>query len=274
VQSEDIVRQLIKFVSKTGRLPKPNEPGWTQLVQAAFETFGSFHLPMFLQIKMYVFNFYRFTVENLLHSSTKDGYRILDAGCGKGDSLRDYSKPKNAEVIGVDILRANVVASKRRWRSAGYVVADLAMLPFGEDTFDGTLSVDVMEHVEDKTLVIDELARVTRKGGFFVGCSTNVLNPVLLLDTAFPTLLKPIAMKFSNVAELVPRHSRFGPSSLNRTLIRAGYELDHLALVGTPPFEGKKIPWLSYLWIFFDRLTRKKPLLYLKETMVWQATRA
>lgn len=273
MQSEDTLLQLIRFVSKTGRLPKPDEPGLEHLVEAAAKIFGSFHLPMFLQMKSYVFNFYRFTVEHSLYCSTKDGYRILDAGCGRGDSLRDYSKPKNAEIVGVDILRTDVAASKRRWRAADFVAADLAMLPFREDIFDGALSVDVMEHVKDKTFTIGELARVTRRGGFFLGCSTNVLNPVLLLDTIFPRLLKIVVNKFSNVAELVPRHSRFSPSNLNRTLIKAGYELDHLTLMGTPLFEGKKLSWLSYLWILFDKLTKKKPLLYLKETMVWHATR-
>jgi ubiquinone/menaquinone biosynthesis C-methylase UbiE len=273
MQSEDIVLQLVKFVSKTGRLPKPNEPGLEHLVQAAVKTLGSSRLPMFLQMKSYVFNFYRFTIENSLYNSTKDGFRILDAGCGKGDSLRDYSKPKNAEVIGVDILLTDVAASKRRWRAADFVVADLEMLPFREDTFDGALSVDVMEHVEDKTFAMGELARVTRKGGFFLGSSTNVLNPILLLDTIFPKLLKALVNRFSNVAELVPRHSRYSPSSLNGALVKAGYKLDHLTLMGTPVFEEKKMPWLSYLWIVFDKLTKKKPLLFLKETMVWQATR-
>lgn len=41
MQSENIVQQFIQFVASTGRLPKQNEPGLEQLIQAAIKTFGS-----------------------------------------------------------------------------------------------------------------------------------------------------------------------------------------------------------------------------------------
>jgi flagellar biosynthesis chaperone FliJ len=41
MSSEEIVQQLIKFVSETGRLPKPDEPGLENLVNSAIRHFGS-----------------------------------------------------------------------------------------------------------------------------------------------------------------------------------------------------------------------------------------
>lgn len=41
MQSEDVVQQLLKFVSENGRLPEANEPGHRELVRIAIETFGS-----------------------------------------------------------------------------------------------------------------------------------------------------------------------------------------------------------------------------------------
>ncbi len=41
MQSEEIVNQLLEFVSETGRLPKSDEPGLKPLIEAAVDTFGS-----------------------------------------------------------------------------------------------------------------------------------------------------------------------------------------------------------------------------------------
>jgi ubiquinone/menaquinone biosynthesis C-methylase UbiE len=275
MSSKSSVQQLIAFVSKNGKFPEPSELGLENLVQTVVKEFGSVHLPMFVQMKFYIFNFYRFTVENLLASSMGDDHRVLDAGCGHGDSLRDYSKPKKGEVIGVDVSRTEVALSKRRWNGhASFVVADLSRLPFIEEAFDGAFSVDVLEHVDDKATVIRELARITRKGGFFVGSSSNNLNPLCFFDTTFGTLTKSVVDKFSNNDKAYDRHSRFSPSNLNSTLTKSGYLLNNFILTGTPVFDDKKMPMLAYIWILFDKVTRRKPLIYLKETMVWQATKS
>lgn len=214
---------------------------------------------------------YGFVVEKLLHGCLKQRCLLLDAGCGKGGSMRLV--PKNVGFVGVDILRANLVAAKFLRKNLSYVVADLTWLPFIEGAFGGALSVNVVEHVDDKTAVIGELARVTHEGGFFIGCSTNLLNPVLWLDVKLPMLLKPLVMKFAPSHHYYDRHSRFSPSSLTSTLNATGYQMDYLALLGCVLFNKEKQPWFAYLWILFDKLTRKKPLLYLKEVMVWKATR-
>lgn len=41
MDSEEIIQQLLDFVSETGRLPKPDEPGFEELIRTAVKTFGS-----------------------------------------------------------------------------------------------------------------------------------------------------------------------------------------------------------------------------------------
>jgi SAM-dependent methyltransferase len=177
-------------------------------------------------------------------------------------------------MVGIDILRSNVVACKGRWRNRSYVVADLNMLPFCEGAFDGVVSADVLEHVEGKTVAINELARVTRKGGFLVGCSSNVLYPILWLDDKLAWLMKPLVMKLADKGHY-DRHSRFSPTSLVKVLSSTGYQLDFWSLLGYPQFcvhrhASKK---LVLPWILFDKLTKAKIFLYFKEILVWQARR-
>lgn len=202
----------------------------------------------------------------------KDKHLLLDAGCGEGCSLSFSSDA--VEFISIDISRANIIACRQRWTERNYVIADLVALAFKARVFDGVLSADVLEHVDDKNDSIEELARITQEGGFFVGCSTNLLNPILLLDAELPILTKALEMKFVNPGHY-KRHSRFTPSSLAKILKSTGYQMDCLYLIGHVLFSYKRSPIvLSLLWMFFDRFTRKKPLLYLKEELVWQATLA
>jgi ubiquinone/menaquinone biosynthesis C-methylase UbiE len=227
----------------------------------------------FLSLKSYRFVNYRFVFENLLKCCVKQTYLLLDAGCGRGASISYV--PNAREFVSIDVLRANVIACKRRWKERSYVIADLTMLPFIEGSFDGALSADVLEHVDKKTAAINELARITRSGGFFIGCSSNNMNPVFWLDVKLPMLMKPLVMKLAGPGNY-DRHSRFSPSSLNKTLDRARYRLNYLYLFGFPTFSMRTAndqPWVALSWVLFDLLTKKKPLLFLKEILVWQATK-
>jgi ubiquinone/menaquinone biosynthesis C-methylase UbiE len=225
----------------------------------------------YLHLHSYKFIYHRFILETLVKSCTKNGCLLLDAGCGRRGSI--VCPSDKVVIVGIDILRANVIACRLRWKSRGYVVADLTMLPFIRSAFGGVVSVEVLEHVNDKTAALNELARITQRGGFFVGCSTNILNLILWLDAKFPMLMKPLVMKLAEPGHY-ERHGRFSPSSLIKTLNLTGYRMDRLYLLGQPLFSKTRTPLgLALLWVLFDRLTKKKPLLYLKEVLVWQATR-
>jgi ubiquinone/menaquinone biosynthesis C-methylase UbiE len=197
---------------------------------------------------------------------------LLDAGCGKGDSIA--CQLSNVELVGVDVLRSNIAVCKSRWRSRTYVVADVTMLPFIKDSFGGALSADVIEHIKDKSGAMNELSRVTQQGGFFVACTSNVLNPIFWLDTKFQILMKPLVIKYGASGHY-ERHSRLSPSGLLKILNSSRYRMDSLYILGYPLFsQTKDIPGgLVSLWVLFNRLTQHRPLLYLKEALVWQATR-
>jgi SAM-dependent methyltransferase len=226
-----------------------------------------------LGMKSYRFFNYRFILENLVKCSVKQPCLLLDAGCGRGDSI--YEMPDGLEFVSVDILRANIIACRRLWKERSYVIADLTMLPFIEGSFDGALSVDVLEHVDNKTAAINELARITSDKGFFIGCSSNIMNPIFWLDVKLPMLMKPLVMKLATPGHY-DRHSRFSPSSLNKTLDGARYRLNYLYFIGFPTFSraiAYDQPLIALGWVLFDKVTKKKPLLYLKEMLVWQATK-
>ena len=78
--------------------------------------------------------------------------RVLDLGCGK-----NKHRIAEAEVIGVDIDP----------ESSADVIYDLNKLPwpFDDDEFDEVICQDILEHLEDLPSVMQEIRRISRRGG-------------------------------------------------------------------------------------------------------------
>jgi ubiquinone/menaquinone biosynthesis C-methylase UbiE len=102
------------------------------------------------------------------------GARILDVGSGLG-SLAIELALAGAEVTAVDPFHEWRTLSAQRARSLGITVhhidADARRLPFENDSFDGCVTLQVLEHIQHSKQAILEIARVLKPGGrFFISC--------------------------------------------------------------------------------------------------------
>ena len=94
----------------------------------------------------------------------RPGTVVLDAGCGTGSNLvmlRDLGQ----EAVGVDALPAAVELARRICPESAVELGDVTSLPFADESFDGVVLLDVLEHVDDR-LALSEATRVLRRGGF------------------------------------------------------------------------------------------------------------
>jgi ubiquinone/menaquinone biosynthesis C-methylase UbiE len=91
-------------------------------------------------------------------------YIVLDAGCGNGRFARAIAAPN---VVGIDSSAAMVEQAIGRGVDARE--ADIQDLPFRDDEFDVVVSNWTLYHLPDLERGLAELARVTRRGGRFVG---------------------------------------------------------------------------------------------------------
>jgi SAM-dependent methyltransferase len=90
------------------------------------------------------------------------GPKVLDAGCGGGGYV-DFFSAEGFDAYGLDKFDCFLATAKECQRRGTFIQSDLtARLPFEDKTFDTTCCMDVLEHVDDRT-VIKELARVTRR---------------------------------------------------------------------------------------------------------------
>jgi SAM-dependent methyltransferase len=113
-------------------------------------------------------------VEKLL--TGRRGQRVLDLGCGEGNSLEVFRKyDRDVDWSGVDIESSPEVDSRKRTDGALYTF-DGVRLPFAHDQFDLIYSHQVFEHVRHPEQLLPEVTRTLRSGGAFIG-SVSYLEP-------------------------------------------------------------------------------------------------
>jgi len=94
---------------------------------------------------------------------------ILDAGCGTGVFTLNILS-LGTHVIGVDLSLPMLLRAAQKTRGYHFqaVLADISFLPFPRNAFDKVASVTALEFIEDAKGAVEELFRVTRKGGRIV----------------------------------------------------------------------------------------------------------
>lgn len=95
------------------------------------------------------------------------GARVLDAGCGEGVLIEEL-RTKGYDAIGVD----------RNCATAHVLRSDILALPFGAQSFDVVLFLDVIEHLPfpDQARALEEIHRVLRSDGRLIISIPNLAH--------------------------------------------------------------------------------------------------
>jgi SAM-dependent methyltransferase len=148
--------------------------------------------------------------DDLLHTHSArgaragEGDRVLDLGCGAGDSVEQFRSVNPAvRWVGVDLERSPEVAERTR-TDAEFRTFDGRSIPADDGGLDVVYCKQVLEHVEEPRPLLADVARVLRPGGLVMG-STSQLEPYHSLSVGNVT-----------------------PYGLDRMLAAAGLRLDEL----------------------------------------------
>ncbi|MCJ7827882.1 class I SAM-dependent methyltransferase, partial [Patescibacteria group bacterium] len=96
----------------------------------------------------------------------KKGMRVLDVGCGRGEFLDRLMTEYGVEGSGIDLSVQSIDEAKRKMVNPAQLKAGSATkLPFGDEEFDVVVSFDTLEHVENQTKAVGEMARVVKLKG-------------------------------------------------------------------------------------------------------------
>jgi len=139
---------------------------------------------------------------------TTPGARVLDVGCGLGDTLQSVARRRpDLELAGVEYSRANVARAARRvGASANIRQGSATAIDFASATFDLATCVEVLEHIEDERCALDEIARVLKPEGYLV-------------------MTVPYRHWFPAYLNLMGHHRHYDRDSLRTTLEGTGFEV-------------------------------------------------
>ena len=105
----------------------------------------------------------------------KPGFKILDIGCGSGRHTCAAYRCQDVIVIGVDLNFKELIEADDRLKlhdrlgehgggTGGLSAADLTCLPSQDDYFDIVLCCEVLEHMTQSQVALNEIVRILKPG--------------------------------------------------------------------------------------------------------------
>ena len=134
-----------------------------------YETIGQTHTDVFAQVPQEP----RFGLLERWLRAHPDAERILDFGCAHGGYAVNMANRVGREWVGVDVDKHSIEWAERNRTTRAttpsalrFVVGDHDVDLSGEAPFDALLLFEVLEHVPDPTVVIDQLERWVKPDGY------------------------------------------------------------------------------------------------------------
>jgi len=123
---------------------------------------------------------FRYELQDYMHEAFRFndfcGKKVLDVGAGAGIDSAEFIR-NGAETVSIDFSPLATRNTKLLLREAGLdgqvLLADSRFLPFRDSQFDLVYSFGVIHHIPDVSAALEEISRVLRSGGLFMGMVYN-----------------------------------------------------------------------------------------------------
>ena len=150
--------------------------------------------------------------------------RVLDVGCGPGQLTAVLAEAVGeANVSAVDPSESFAAACRARIPGSDVRVASAEELPFGENSFDATLSQLVLNFIPDPAAGLREMMRVTRPGGTVAACVWDYAGEMTMLRAFWDAAIEVDAGRAEALDE-GRRMRNCDPDSLGGLWAEAGLE--------------------------------------------------
>lgn len=161
--------------------------------------------------------------------------KIIDIGCGNMRLLENITAE---EKFGIDTDKNHLKESRKKYKGATYIHANVLDLPFPSRTFDGALSINVFHHVALLDC-LPEIYRVLSPNADFISVVMNKDFPItvdhLYLVNKFKKKGKMFSWQASDYEPVV-----YSKKELEKTFQQHGFQVIQI------------IPFDSYMMNIFD----------------------
>jgi SAM-dependent methyltransferase len=113
-------------------------------------------------------------VEREIGRPRQGPWRVLDLGCGAGDSVALFrARDLDVQWVGLDVP-GSPEARERTRRDARFETFDGISMPFADGSFELVYCKQVLEHVRHPEPLLSEVFRVLVPGGWFAGSTSQL----------------------------------------------------------------------------------------------------
>ncbi len=161
----------------------------------------------------------------------RDDLTILDCACGRGFYLNMYRYVSGCKLVGVE-LDDEVI--RKAQRNVGHLPdvtltrGNIYRLPFPDNSFDGVILSEILEHIDDDVAGLREVRRVVKPGGVVAITVPNANYP-FGWDPINKTLEKVLHRHIGRgpLAGIWANHVRlYAQDELREAVARAGFEIE------------------------------------------------
>ena len=209
------------------------------------------------------------------------GGRVLDLGCGSAPVLSRL-RQQGASCTGLEYSEDMLRHAKARLQSMQLDVGDLHRgdcreTRFEAASFDVVVCLGVISYVEDYAVVLSEIKRILKPGGYALVSFRNRFNPILW-DPAvgLKTLGRAVTGRLRPEPYKIGRFMDF--REFRRKMDDAGFEYRHFVGIGLGPIRFNRRAllaervsiWLSdSLTAVLRRLGWQAPMRWLADVSLW-----
>jgi ubiquinone/menaquinone biosynthesis C-methylase UbiE len=88
-------------------------------------------------------------------------------GCGEGYLTNEISKFKKCEITGLDLSLKDVQKAKELYTNIKFIAGNIYNLPYDANSFNLITALEVLEHLQNPELALEEIKRVSQKWVIF-----------------------------------------------------------------------------------------------------------
>lgn len=152
------------------------------------------------------------------HSNIDQDSRVLDLGCGNGNTAIYIAQETNSKVVGLDISNNHIHTACQKAQNSPSLHLDFYQgsatnLPFADQSFSHVCSQGTLLHISQREIALQETYRVLKSGGIFLFEDLVVKVPQISEDTS------QYVYQRLHVTEL------FSPQIYQTTLSQIGFEV-------------------------------------------------